>query len=128
MTGKVLEEHLEGVGQRIDVSAELPQRLEPVPPITDLQLLLHPLTLLPPSGIGSAYAIAGYPEDRRATLRDWVEAAVMLGAFIMVLVLVVGLPVTFLVTGTVLSIILGQTLWRDGEDRHRGSELVSLNR
>jgi len=52
----------------------------------------------------------------------------MLGGLIMVFVLVVGLPVTFLVTGTVLSVILGQALWRDGEDRHRGSELVSLNR
>ncbi len=52
----------------------------------------------------------------------------MFGGFIMVLVLVVGLPITFLVTGTLLSVILGQTLWRDGEDRHRGSELVLLNR
>lgn len=52
----------------------------------------------------------------------------MLGGFIMVFVLVVGLPVTFLVTGTVLSVILGHSLWRDGEDRHRGSELVVLNR
>ncbi len=47
----------------------------------------------------------------------------MLGGLIMVLV-----RVTFLGTGTVLSVILGQTLWRDGEDRHRGRELVSLNR
>ncbi|MGI8754743.1 MAG: hypothetical protein ACR2MB_02570 [Acidimicrobiales bacterium] len=60
--------------------------------------------------------------------RDFVEVAVMLGPLIMVLVLVVGLPVAFLATGTVLSVVLGQTLWRDGEDRHRGSELVSLNR
>ncbi len=52
----------------------------------------------------------------------------MLGGLIMVLVLVVALPVTFLVTGAVLSVILGQSLWRDGEDRHRGSELVLLNR
>ena len=52
----------------------------------------------------------------------------MLGPFIMIFVLVVGLPVAFLLSGTVLSVILGQTLWRDGEDRHRGSEMVSLNR
>lgn len=52
----------------------------------------------------------------------------MLGPLIMVFVLVAGLPVAFLASGTVLSVILGQTLWRDGEDRHRGSELVALNR
>ena len=52
----------------------------------------------------------------------------MFGALIMVFVLVVGFPVVFLATGAVLAAILGQSLWRDGEDRHHGSELVDLNR
>lgn len=52
----------------------------------------------------------------------------MAGALIMVLVLVVGFPVTVMVSGAALAVILGQSLWRDGEDRHRGSEMVKLNR
>ena len=45
----------------------------------------------------------------------------------MVFVLVVGFPVVVMATGAVLAAILGQSLWRDGEDRHCGSELVGLN-
>lgn len=52
----------------------------------------------------------------------------MSGAFIMVFVLVVGFPVTVMACGAVLAVLLGQSLWHDGEDRYRGSELVELNR
>lgn len=52
----------------------------------------------------------------------------MSGAFIMVFLLVVGFPVTVMASGAVLAVLLGQSLWQDGEDRYRGSELVELNR
>lgn len=51
----------------------------------------------------------------------------MLGALIMALVLIVGLPVSFLLTGAVATMVLGQTLWSDGEARAQHSELVDLN-
>jgi hypothetical protein len=46
----------------------------------------------------------------------------------MVLVLVVGLPLVFMATGAVLAAVLGQSLWSDGEARHRGGEPVDVNR
>jgi len=52
----------------------------------------------------------------------------VLGGATMVLVLVVGLPLVFMATGAVLAAVLGQSLWRDGEVRHRGGELVDVNR
>jgi hypothetical protein len=52
----------------------------------------------------------------------------MSGALIMVFVLVIGFPLTVMASGAVLAVILGQSLWRDGEERHPGSELVGLNR
>lgn len=52
----------------------------------------------------------------------------MLGALIMAFVLLVGLPVSFLLSGTIATMVLGQTLWADGERRAGGSELVDLNR
>ena len=52
----------------------------------------------------------------------------MLGAVIMVLILTVVLPVTFMVSGALIAIVLGQSLWRDGESRASRSELVDLNR
>ena len=52
----------------------------------------------------------------------------MLGAVIMALVLTVVLPVTFMLIGAVLSMLLGWSLWRDGEERAGDSELVDLNR
>jgi ubiquinone biosynthesis protein UbiJ len=54
--------------------------------------------------------------------------ALVLGAVIMVLVLTVALPVTFMITGAVLSMVLGWSLWSDGEVRAADSELVQLNR
>lgn len=50
----------------------------------------------------------------------------MLGALIMVLVLVIGLPGTFMAGGAVLAVVLGQSLWRSGETGDR--ELLELNR
>lgn len=52
----------------------------------------------------------------------------MLGAVIMVLALTVVLPATFMLAGAVLSMLLGWSLWSDGEVRAAGSELVHLNR
>ena len=52
----------------------------------------------------------------------------MIGAVIMVLVLTVVLPVTFMLTGAALSMLLGWSLCNDGDARAAGSELVHLNR
>ena len=49
----------------------------------------------------------------------------MAGAIVIVLVLVL-IPVTVLMSGAVLSGILGQFLVRDAEARHEGSELLEL--
>jgi hypothetical protein len=35
----------------------------------------------------------------------------------MVLILVVGFPVVFMIIGAVIAVVLGQSLWRDGERR-----------
>lgn len=51
----------------------------------------------------------------------------MLAALVMAFVLVVALPIGFLLTGTVATMVLGQTLWSDGERRAAGSELVDLH-
>lgn len=52
----------------------------------------------------------------------------MPGAVIMALVLTVVLPLTFMLTGAVLSMVLGWSLWRNGEVRAVGLELTDLNR
>ena len=52
----------------------------------------------------------------------------MLGALIMVSVLLLILPVTFVVSGAIGAVVLGQSLWKDGEARAGDSELVDLNR
>lgn len=51
----------------------------------------------------------------------------MLGAIIIVFVLVVGIPVAFLMSMSVLAAGLGQSLTSDAEERHEGSELIALN-
>ena len=48
-------------------------------------------------------------------------------AFVVVVVLMVGLPVMFMVSGTLIAMIIGQHLWRDGETRFEGDERVELN-
>ena len=52
----------------------------------------------------------------------------MLGAVIIVLVLVVGIPVAFLVSMSALAGVLGWSLKTDAAARHEGSELIQLNR
>jgi hypothetical protein len=70
----------------------------------------------------------GLASDSRARSSEQSRMMSMSGAFIMVFVLVIGFPLTVMASGSVLAVILGQSLWRDGEDRHPGSELVELNR
>ncbi len=51
----------------------------------------------------------------------------VLGAVIIVVVLLVVLPVLFLMGGAVVAAIFGESLRRDAEHRHEGSELLDLN-
>lgn len=51
----------------------------------------------------------------------------MLGALIMVIVLLVVLPVSFLMGGAVLAGLFGQSLSTAKERDHEGSELVDLD-
>lgn len=51
----------------------------------------------------------------------------MLGPIIILVVLFVGLPVSFFVIGTAISVLLGHFLCREGEIRNEGSELIELN-
>ena len=51
----------------------------------------------------------------------------VLGALIILVALVVILPVSFIITGGVLSVLLGHSLRKEGEYRHEGSELIDLN-
>lgn len=52
----------------------------------------------------------------------------MAGGLVMAFVLVVALPVIFMVTGALAAVVVGESLWRDGEARAEGSEPVDLNR
>lgn len=45
----------------------------------------------------------------------------------MAVVLLAVLPVVFIITGGILSVILGQSLSKEGEYLHEGSELIELN-
>ena len=51
----------------------------------------------------------------------------MLGAIVLAVILVVVLPVLFLITGTVLTVILGWLLKEQADDNHEGSELIATN-
>ncbi|HEY9555734.1 MAG TPA: hypothetical protein VIR58_03305 [Acidimicrobiales bacterium] len=51
----------------------------------------------------------------------------MLGQAIIVLVLVVGIPVSVMMTGAVVAGILGWALKENGEAVNEGSELIDLN-
>jgi hypothetical protein len=50
------------------------------------------------------------------------------GPFIIVFVLVIGLPVMFLMTGAVIAAVLSMALKSNAEATHEGSELIDLNR
>ena len=51
----------------------------------------------------------------------------MIGAVVVVVVLIVVIPTTVLMTGAVMSGILGWALKDDAEKRHEGSELLDLS-
>lgn len=51
----------------------------------------------------------------------------MLGPIIIIGVLLVAFPISFFVIGIVISVILGQTLTKQGEVSNPGSELIELN-
>ena len=44
-----------------------------------------------------------------------------------IVALFVVLPVSFIITGGVLSVVLGHSLRKEGEYRHEGSELIETN-
>lgn len=50
----------------------------------------------------------------------------MAGAIVLVVVLVL-FPVVVGLGSTVIAAALGHLLWKDGEARHEGSELIELN-
>ena len=51
----------------------------------------------------------------------------MLGPIIIVLVLLVGLPISFFATGAAISVLFGHKLTKEGEYLNEGSELIELN-
>jgi hypothetical protein len=51
----------------------------------------------------------------------------MIGPLLIIVTLVVVLPVFFIITGGVLSVILGHSLTKEGEYLNEGSELIDLN-
>lgn len=51
----------------------------------------------------------------------------MPGPIIITLVLVVAFPIAFFLIGTVIAVILGHFLTREGEASNPGSELIELN-
>ena len=50
----------------------------------------------------------------------------VIGAFLIVAVIVLVLPPLYLITGGVLSAVMGWVLRKNGEDTHEGSELIDL--
>ena len=51
----------------------------------------------------------------------------MFGAIIIIVALLVVLPVGFIITGGVFSVILGHSLRKEGEYLNEDSELIDLN-
>ncbi len=51
----------------------------------------------------------------------------MLGPIIIIAVLLVVLPLSFFLIGTILSVVLGHSLRKEGEYMNEGSELIELN-
>jgi hypothetical protein len=51
----------------------------------------------------------------------------MLGPILIIVTLVVVLPLSFFLIGTLLSLLLGHTLTKEGEYMNEGSELIELN-
>lgn len=59
-------------------------------------------------------------------IRIWHDGPV-LGAAIIVVVLVIVIPVTVLMSGSIGALLIGLFLRSDADARHEGSELVDLN-
>lgn len=51
----------------------------------------------------------------------------MIGPIVIIVVLLVVLPLSFFLIGTILSVVLGHTLRKEGEYMNEGSELIELN-
>jgi len=51
----------------------------------------------------------------------------MFGPLLIIVTLVVVFPIGFMVTGAVISLILGQSMTKEGEYLNEGSELIDLN-
>ncbi|MGB6059780.1 MAG: hypothetical protein WBF71_16110 [Microthrixaceae bacterium] len=51
----------------------------------------------------------------------------MLGPILMILVIVVALPISFFVIGTVIAVLLGHFLTKEGVAMNENSELIELN-
>jgi hypothetical protein len=51
----------------------------------------------------------------------------MLGAIIIAVVIIVAIPVSIMMTGTIVAAILGWSLKETGEATHEGSELIDLS-
>lgn len=51
----------------------------------------------------------------------------MSGPIIIILVLIVAFPIAFFVIGTLVAVILGHSLTKNGEETNAGSELIELN-
>jgi hypothetical protein len=52
---------------------------------------------------------------------------VVLGAIILAVIIVIVLPVVFLLTGAVPTVLLGWLLKEHGDETHEGSELLDTN-
>ena len=52
----------------------------------------------------------------------------MLGAILLAVVLVIGIPVAVLMSGAVGAALLGAALKSDADARYEGSELIDLNK
>ncbi len=51
----------------------------------------------------------------------------MIGPLLIVLTLLIVLPISFFVIGTLISVLLGHGLRMEGEYMNEGSELIELN-
>ena len=51
----------------------------------------------------------------------------MAGAIAIVLIVVIGLPVALMMSGTIAAALIGWAAKEDAEARHEGSELIDLS-
>src|SRR5690606_7045626 len=92
----------------------------------DLHRLLHRA----PSGAhlrGGGRPAARRPGGGGGLGLHWGRLTAMIGPLLIIVVLVVALPIAFIITGGVISVILGQSLAKEGEYLNEGSELIDLN-